>query len=82
MATTDLVKEYNEKGFVIVRNVLPLDVVKRVSDHVEWLQKQHPDVDPELLEHWFMREDPFWVSLISHPALIDVGIESPPVLRL
>jgi len=68
----EYVKEYLEKGYVIVRNVLDQDLMKQASKHVEWLQQQHPDVDPELLEHWYMRDDPFWISLVSDKRLLNI----------
>ncbi len=70
---SDPVQIYNDNGFVIFRHVLPQEVVNQASCHVEWLQRQHPTVDPELLEHWYMREDPFWISLITYPPLLDIG---------
>jgi hypothetical protein len=67
-----LVKEYFAKGYLIIPSVLDEETIKEVSDHVDWLQKRYPDIDPELLEHWLMRDDPYWINLVKHPKLLEV----------
>jgi len=66
------VQKYIDDGYVIVRNVLDPETIKQASAHVQWLQEQHPEVDPELLEHWYMRDDPFWVNLVRDKRILDV----------
>jgi phytanoyl-CoA hydroxylase len=65
------VQDYLRNGYVIIRNALSPEAVRQAQDHIVWLQAQNPDVDPELLEHWFMRDDPFWIKLIGDPKLLD-----------
>ena len=69
---TKYVSEYNMIGYTIIPNVLMLDEIKCVREHISWLIKKYPDTHPELLEHWFMRNDPFWLSLVSHDTLVNI----------
>lgn len=66
------VQEYKDNGYTIIKDVLDSDEIKCVQEHVTWLIKKYPDTHPELLEHWFMRNDPFWLSLVSHNKLVDI----------
>jgi hypothetical protein len=74
--SSPLVQRYLEDGYVILPNVLSpeimtqvsllrLGVTVKVSEHVTWLMEQNPDVPPELLEHYLMRDDPFWIKLVG-----------------
>lgn len=65
--------QYDRDGFVIFRDVIDPDLIAEASDHVTWLQKQHPDVRPEQLGHVFLRDDPFWFRLISDDRLVDIA---------
>src|SRR6478672_4997104 len=67
------IKRYERDGYVIFREVLDAGLVGEASDHVEWLMKRHPDHRPELLHHYLMTHDPFWVRLISDDRLLDVA---------
>jgi hypothetical protein len=60
-------------GYVIFRDVIDQELIKEVNDHVEWLQARHPDVRPEQLGHVYLRDDPFWVRLISDDRLLDIA---------
>ena len=64
---------YQRDGYVIFRNVIDRQLIKEVNDHVEWLQQRHPDVRPEQLGHVFLRDDPFWVRLVSDPRLLQIA---------
>ena len=37
---------YDRDGFVIVRNVLPTDLIREVDRHIDWLMKRHPELPP------------------------------------
>ena len=41
-----LKKEYDKNGYAIVRNLIDLELVSEVEDHVHWLIKKHPDTRP------------------------------------
>eukprot|EP01084_Bolivina_argentea_P207625 354210_1 len=66
------IAEYNDIGYTKIPNVLNNDEIKCVQEHVEYLLKTYPDTHPELLEHWFVRDDPFWLSLVSHEKLLNI----------
>jgi len=72
-AAKDLVARYNSDGFVIVKNVLPADLVDEVGHHVDWLQKKYPKIPTEHLHHQIMRNDPFWVRVVSDPRLLRIA---------
>jgi hypothetical protein len=69
----DAMEQFHQDGYVIFRDVIDPELVKEASDHVEWLAGQHPDVRPEQLGHVFLRDDPFWIRLISDDRLVDIA---------
>jgi len=68
-------QQYDEDGYVIVRNVLDADLIGEASNHVEWLMKNNPGRRPEQLWQDLIANDPFWVRLISDDRLLDVAQE-------
>jgi ectoine hydroxylase-related dioxygenase (phytanoyl-CoA dioxygenase family) len=60
-------------GYLLYPEVLDADLIKEASNHVEWLQEQHPDLRPEALHSSLVRDDPFWVRLVSDPRLLDIA---------
>ncbi len=72
---TSVLEDYERDGYVIFRNVIDQDLIKTASEHVGWLQEQHPDVRPENLGHIYLRDDPFWVRLISDERLVDIAAQ-------
>lgn len=71
--TAAAVRQFEEQGYVVFRDVIDQELIREASDHVEWLQARHPDLRPENLGHWLLRDDPFWIRLISDPRLLDVA---------
>lgn len=68
-----VLEQYHRDGYAIFRDVLDAELVAEASDHVEWLQRQHPDVRPEQLGHQYLRDDPFWIRLVSDDRLVDIA---------
>jgi ectoine hydroxylase-related dioxygenase (phytanoyl-CoA dioxygenase family) len=66
-------ERYRADGYTIFRDVIDADLIAEASDHAAWLQRQHPDVRPEQLGHTFLRDDPFWIRLISDDRLVDIA---------
>ncbi|MBT2470892.1 phytanoyl-CoA dioxygenase family protein [Streptomyces sp. ISL-66] len=66
-------EEYSENGFAIIRDVIPVDLIDEARSHIEWLMEKYPDVRPEHLHHPLIRNDAFWVRLISDPRLTDIA---------
>jgi Phytanoyl-CoA dioxygenase (PhyH) len=66
-------KEYERDGYAIFRQVIDAALIKEVHGHVEWLQARHPDVRPEQLGHVYLRDDPFWLRLVSDPRLLRIA---------
>lgn len=69
---TKLGRRYEEDGYLIFPNVLGPELVGMASEHVEWLQRKHPDLRPEQLHHQLMWTDPFWVRLVADSRLLDL----------
>ena len=65
--------QYDQKGYAIYREVLDDQLIQESKQHVEWLAEQHPELRPEQYGHWLVKEDPFWVRLISDEQLIDIA---------
>ena len=71
--TADARSFYDEHGYVIIRDVLDQDLIAEARDHVAWLQERHPDTRPENLDTALVKDDPFWVRLVSDDRLLDVA---------
>jgi hypothetical protein len=67
------VQRYQEDGYVIFRGVLDADLIDEANAHVDWLRAKHPDLRPENLGHWLVKDDPFWVRLVSDDRLLDLA---------
>jgi ectoine hydroxylase-related dioxygenase (phytanoyl-CoA dioxygenase family) len=68
-------EQFDEQGYVVVRDVLDADLVGEAGNHVEWLMKNNPGRRPEQLWQDLVANDPFWVRLISDDRLLDVAQE-------
>jgi phytanoyl-CoA hydroxylase len=71
MDRAQLKQRYEQDGYVVIPHVLDARLVRHASEHVEWLQRKHPELRPEQLHHWLMWEDPFWVRLVADARLLD-----------
>jgi phytanoyl-CoA hydroxylase len=71
--TNHVLEQYDRDGYVVFRNVLDQGLIGEAQDHVTWLQQRHPDVRPEHLGHQYVKDDPFWVRLVSDERLLDVA---------
>jgi ectoine hydroxylase-related dioxygenase (phytanoyl-CoA dioxygenase family) len=69
----DTLRRFQQDGYVIFRDVLDEELLNEASDHVEWLADRHPDVRPEQLGHVLLRDDPFWIRLVSDDRLVDIA---------
>jgi phytanoyl-CoA hydroxylase len=67
-----LVKQYENDGFAVIRNVVDIDLIEEARRHVEWLTKKYPDLRPEHFHHPLMRDDTFWVRLVTEEKLLDI----------
>ncbi|WP_018544615.1 phytanoyl-CoA dioxygenase family protein [Streptomyces sp. LaPpAH-108] len=70
---SQVAKEYSEQGFAIIRDAIPLDLIEEARSHIAWLMEKYPDVRPEHLHHPLIRNDAFWVRLITDPRLTDIA---------
>ncbi len=66
-------QEYDEKGYVVVRNAIDPGLAQEIVDHVHWLGKKHPTVRPEQLHHRMLVNDPFMHRLVGDDRLLDIA---------
>jgi len=66
-------RDYERDGYVILREVLDLDLLAAANQHVDWLLARHPDLRPDQLGHTLARRDPFWYRLVSDRRLLDLA---------
>ena len=66
-------EEYATQGFAIIRNAIPKDLLQETRAHVEWLTQKYPDLRPEHFHHPLIRNDAFWVRLVTEPRLAEIG---------
>ena len=71
--TANLQQEYNENGFVIVRNAIDADLARETAEHVHWLAERHPATRPEQFHHSMLVTDPFMHRLVSDDRLVDIA---------
>jgi hypothetical protein len=57
LINNDLLEEYNQEGYVVLREVLPPSLTEEAREHVKWLLNKYPDRSPELLTQDFVRDD-------------------------
>ena len=69
---TPLQKEYDEKGYVIVREAVDADLARETAEHVHWLAQRHLDIRPERFGHKMLVSDPFMHRLVSDERLVDI----------
>lgn len=65
--------QFDREGYAIFNDVLDADLIQEASDHVEWLMAKNPGLRPEQLHHGLVRDDPFWVRLVSDDRLLDIA---------
>lgn len=70
-----LLTAYVADGYCIARDVLDPGLIQEASDHIAWLLSMNPGLRPEQLHTSLMRDDAFWVRLISDDRLLDVAQE-------
>lgn len=68
-------QRFARDGYAIYRQVLDAGLVQEARDHVVWLLERNPGLRPEHLHAHLMRNDPFWVRLISDDRLLDIAEE-------
>ena len=64
---------YESEGYALFPEVLDADLIAEACEHIEWLQRKHPDLRPEQLGHTLMTKDAFWVRLVSDDRLLDIA---------
>lgn len=66
-------QQYEDNGYVIVRDVLDSALIEEARHHIDWLLERNPGVRPESLDVHLITQDAFWVRLISDDRLLDVA---------
>ena len=69
---TSLKQEYDDQGYVIVRQAIDADLARETAEHVHWLAARHPDIRPEKFGHDLLLADPFMHRLVSDDRLVDI----------
>jgi phytanoyl-CoA hydroxylase len=67
-----LLDDYRRDGLAIGRNVIDPDLVAEGRAHIDWLIARHPDLRPEQFGTDLVKDDAFWVRLISDSRLLDL----------
>ncbi|MGC4059458.1 MAG: phytanoyl-CoA dioxygenase family protein [Aquabacterium sp.] len=68
-----ILDQYETNGYVVLRNVIDKDLLKEADEHIKWLGKKYPDLRPEHYHHPLMRDDAFWVRLVTDSRLLDIA---------
>lgn len=65
--------QYERDGYVVFPKVLDSDLIEEAKEHLQWLLTHHPDKRPEQLNTDLVRDDPFWIRLVSDTRLLDIA---------
>lgn len=57
-------------GYTVVRQVVASDLIRELREHIEWLGRTYPDKRPEQYNSALIRDDPFWVRVVSDERLL------------
>ncbi len=68
-----LTTDYETNGFAILRGVVDADLIQEANDHIEWLGRKYPELRPEEYHHPLMRNDAFWVRLVTDERLVRIA---------
>jgi hypothetical protein len=63
---------YERDGFAVFRGVIGTELIAEARTHVAWLQARHPSLRPEHFHHPLMRDDAFWVRLVTDDRLVSI----------
>jgi hypothetical protein len=71
---SEIVKTYFQNGHVTIPLVLEEEQTMKMKRHLEWVMEKNPTIEPELLNHQLMRDDPFWINLVTkNQKLLDIA---------
>ncbi|MFI2856598.1 phytanoyl-CoA dioxygenase family protein [Paenibacillus sp. JSM ZJ436] len=74
MNVTESIKaQYEQEGYVRLQKVLDDELIQEAKGHVDWLMKKNPGLRPEQLHTDLMRNDPFWIRLVSDDRLLNIA---------
>jgi phytanoyl-CoA hydroxylase len=62
---------YERDGYYVFRNAIDSALVSEMRDHTAWLIRKYPDLRPEHFHHPLLRDDAFWVSVVTNPVVLD-----------
>lgn len=66
-------KKYDQDGYAVFNNVLDSDLMQEAKEHIDWLIAKYPGVRPERLGKDYVKDDAFWVRLVSDDRLLDIA---------
>lgn len=66
-------EQYRVDGYAIIKGVVDGDLIGEAREHVEWLQEKYPDLRPEHFHHPLIRNDAFWVRLVTDSRFLDIA---------
>ncbi|QGQ95117.1 phytanoyl-CoA dioxygenase family protein [Paenibacillus psychroresistens] len=69
-----LTKEgFEQAGYALFPNVLDNGLMNEAKQHIEWLIEKNPHIRPESLGTNLVKDDPFWLRLVSDDRLLDIA---------
>lgn len=67
------IRQFTDDGFTIFRNVIDPELLMEADEHLRFLAKKYPGLRPEHYHHPLMRDDAFWVRLVTDSRLLDIA---------
>lgn len=67
------IEEYEKKGYTIFRNVIDKELLAEANEHLKFLSEKFPNLRPEHYHHPLIRDDAFWVRLVTDNRLLDIA---------
>ncbi len=73
MNPDSLADQYRSEGYAIVHQAIDANLLGEAQAHLDWLAGKHPGIRGENLHHELVKNDPFWLRLVSDDRLLDIA---------
>ena len=66
-----LKKQYNQNGYVILRNVISTNLISRLHSHFDKVSARYAEIPAQSWNFWLFENDDEWLNLISDSEILD-----------
>jgi phytanoyl-CoA hydroxylase len=66
-------RKFETEGYALFHNVLDAELMDDAARHIDWLMQKNPGIRAEHLDQRLVKDDPFWIRLVSDNRLLDIA---------